>query len=131
LERAHEQRKSLDLASMKKKQKDYEKMQYYTLMRMKNKTKDSEAESEEWWEVLKEYFTKELEKNLAQHRANERIMRYKLEIYQKNFPNFICGSPTSTKVSSQDEKTKGGTSGTTQEEEVQTEESHDLRSGVV
>jgi hypothetical protein len=47
----------------------------------------------------KEYFTKELEKNLAQHKANERILRHKLEAYQKNFPNFICGSPTSIKVS--------------------------------
>jgi hypothetical protein len=37
-------------------------LQYYTLMRMKNKMK-------------------ELEKNLAQHRANERIIRYKLEAY--------------------------------------------------
>jgi hypothetical protein len=37
----------------------------------------------EWWEVAKEYFTKELENNLAQHRANERILRYKLEAYKK------------------------------------------------
>jgi hypothetical protein len=34
-------------------------------MRMKNKTKDSEVEFKEWWEVVKEYFTKEMEKNLA------------------------------------------------------------------
>jgi hypothetical protein len=27
--------------------------------------KDFEAKYEEWWEVTKEYFTKELEKNLA------------------------------------------------------------------
>jgi hypothetical protein len=44
---------------------------------MKNKMKDSETKSKEWWEVAKEYFIKELEKNLAQHRANERIMKYK------------------------------------------------------
>ncbi len=80
-------------------QKDYEQiLQYYTRTRTKNKMKDFEAKFEEWWEVAKEYFTKELEKNLAQHNANERIMRYKLEAYQKNFPIFICGSPTSTKV---------------------------------
>jgi hypothetical protein len=30
--------------------------------------KDFEAEFEEWWEVIKEYFTK-LEKNLVQHRV--------------------------------------------------------------
>jgi hypothetical protein len=47
-------------------------------MRMKNKMKDSEVESEEWWEVVEEYFTKELEKNLVQHRVDERIMKYKL-----------------------------------------------------
>jgi hypothetical protein len=67
-------------------------------MRMKNKMKDYEAKYEEWWEVVKEYFTKELERNLGQHRANERILKYKLETYQKNFPYFICDSLTSTRV---------------------------------
>jgi len=33
-------------------------------MRTKNKM-DFKIESKEWWEVAKEYFTKELEKNLA------------------------------------------------------------------
>jgi hypothetical protein len=61
--------------------------------------KDFEAKFEEWWEVAEEYFTKDLEKNLAQHRADERIMMYKLEAYQKNFLDFICGSLTSTEVS--------------------------------
>ncbi len=28
---------------------------------------------------------------MAQHRADERIMTYKLEAYQKNFPDFFCG----------------------------------------
>ncbi len=73
-------------------------LQYYTLMRTQNKMKHYEAKSKEWWEVAEEYFTKELEKNLAWHRVDERILRYKLEAYQKNFPNFICGSPISTKV---------------------------------
>jgi len=67
-------------------------------MKTKNKMKDFKAKFKEWWEVVKEYFTKELEKNMAQHIANERILRYKLETYQKNFPNFICGSPTSREV---------------------------------
>ncbi len=66
----------------------------YTMMRMKNKMKDSKAEFEGWWEVAKGYFTKELEKNLAQH--NERILRYKLEAYKKHFPKLICGNLTST-----------------------------------
>jgi len=34
-------------------------------MRIKNKMNDFDAEFEEWWEVEKEYFSKELEKNLA------------------------------------------------------------------
>ncbi len=55
-----------------------------TLMRTKNKVKDFKAKFEEWWEVAKEYFTK-LEKNLAQHKVDERIMRYKLGAYQKKF----------------------------------------------
>ncbi len=56
-------------------------LQYYTLMRTKNKMKDSEAKFEQWWEVAEEYFTKELEKNLAQHITNEKNLRYKLEAY--------------------------------------------------
>ncbi len=68
-------------------------------MRTKNKMKDSEAKFEEWWEVAKEYFTKELANNIVQHKANERILRYKLEAYQKNFLDFICGSPISIEVS--------------------------------
>jgi hypothetical protein len=79
-------------------------------MRTKNKMKDFEAKSEEWWEVEKEYFTKELEKNLG-HRTNERILRYKLEAYKKIISNFICGNPTRTKVLGQDEKIEAGPSG--------------------
>jgi hypothetical protein len=61
--------------------------------------KPSEAKSKEWWEVIEEYFTKELEKNLVQHKADEIFLRYKLEAYQKNFPNFIYGNPTSIELS--------------------------------
>ncbi len=70
-----------------------------------------EAKSKECWEVAKEYFAKELEKNLVQHRANERIWKYKLETYQKNFPNFMYGSPTNIEVSCQDEETKARPNG--------------------
>jgi hypothetical protein len=58
-------------------------------------------------------------------------MKYKLEAYQKNFPNFICGNPTSTKVSCQDEENEARPGGTTQEEEVQIEEPQDLISGTI
>jgi hypothetical protein len=34
-------------------------------MKTKYKMKDFEVKFEEWWEVAKEYFTKELEKSLA------------------------------------------------------------------
>jgi len=67
-------------------------------MRTKDKMKDFKVESKEWWEVVEEYFTKELENNIAQHKTNERILRYKLEAYQKKMLDFICGSPISTKV---------------------------------
>jgi len=76
---AQKQRKSLDLASIKKKLEDYEQLlQDYTLMRRKKKMKDSKVQSKEWWEVAKEYFTKELENNIAQHKVDERILRYKI-----------------------------------------------------
>jgi hypothetical protein len=58
-------------------------------------------------------------------------LKYKLEVYQKNFPNFIYGSPINTKVSEQNEKTKVGPCGTIQEEEVQIEEPQDLISGAI
>jgi hypothetical protein len=43
--------------------------------------KDSDAEFEEWWKVAEEYFAKELEKNLTQHIANEKMYK-KLKVYQ-------------------------------------------------
>jgi hypothetical protein len=77
-------------------------------MKIKNKMKDSKAESKEWWEVVEEYFTKELEKKLVQHKADEKILRYKLEAYQKNFLDFIYGSPTSKKVLGHNKEIKQG-----------------------
>jgi hypothetical protein len=63
---AQEQKKSLYLDNVKKKLEDYEHLlQDYTLMRTKKKMKDFEVESEEWWEVAEEYFTMELENNIA------------------------------------------------------------------
>jgi hypothetical protein len=49
-------------------------------------------------------FYKGVGKNLAQHRADERILKYKLEAYQKIFLDSICGNPTSTEVLGQDEE---------------------------
>jgi hypothetical protein len=91
-------------------------------MKTKNKMEPSTVESKEWCDITKEYFTKELEKNLVQHRANEFFLMYKLEAYQKNFPNFIYFNPTSIEVSGQDEETEVGPSGIVQEEEVQTKD---------
>jgi hypothetical protein len=54
-------------------------------MKTNNNMKDSNVEFEEWWEVVEEYFANELEKNLAQHRVDERILKYKLEVYHKKF----------------------------------------------
>jgi CHAD domain-containing protein len=67
-------------------------------MKTKNKMKESKAKSKEWWEVTKEYFLKELEKNMAQHRKNEKKLRYKLETYQKKNLDFIYYNPTSIKA---------------------------------
>jgi hypothetical protein len=38
---------------------------------------------------------------------------YKLKVYQKNFIDFVCGSPTSIETSGQDEENETGPSGTT------------------
>jgi hypothetical protein len=53
----------------------------YNISLTKNKMKDFDAESKECWEVVEEYFAKKLEKNMAQHRANERTYMYKLKVY--------------------------------------------------
>jgi hypothetical protein len=59
-------KKNLDLICGKKRLEDYDQMlQYYILMRIKSKMKDFDVESKEWWEVTKEYFSKELEKDLS------------------------------------------------------------------
>jgi hypothetical protein len=112
LETTNKQRKTLDLVGVKKRLEDYEQMlQYYFLMRIKNKMKDYNVESKEWWEVAEDYFAKELEKNLAQHRANEKSLKYKLEIYQKCFPEFVYESPTSIETLDQDEEIEAGPNG--------------------
>jgi hypothetical protein len=80
---------------------------------MNNKMKISKVEFEEWREVVEEYFTKKLVKNLAQHKVYERIIRYKLEACQMNFPDLICVNPINREVSNQDEETKARPSGTT------------------
>jgi hypothetical protein len=60
----------MDPTSVKKRLEDYEQMlKYYTLMKTKNKMKDSKVEYEEWWEVIEKYFAKGLEKILVQHRV--------------------------------------------------------------
>ncbi len=45
---------------------------------------DFDVEFKQWWEVAKE-----LEKNLVQHKIDEKNLKYKLEMYQRNFPNFV------------------------------------------
>jgi len=89
-------------------------------MKTNNKMKDSSEKFEEWWEVAEESFTKELGENVVQHKAAERILKYKLEAHQKKFPNFIYGSPISTEVSGHDEEIEVGPNGIAQKEEVQT-----------
>jgi hypothetical protein len=54
------------------------------------------------------------------------FLKYKLEAYQKNFLDFVCGKPTSIEALGQDEEIEAGPNGTIQEEEVQIEEPHDL-----
>jgi len=49
-----------------------------------------------WKEI---FYVKELGKNLVQHRADERILKYELEVYQKIFFDFINGSQISKEVS--------------------------------
>jgi len=98
-------------------------------MRMKNKMKDFEVKFEEWWEVVEEYFTKEMEKNLAQHKTDENILKYKLEAYQQNFPDFIYGNPTNIEASGHNERKEAGPNGIAQEKEVKTKEPQDLKSG--
>jgi hypothetical protein len=50
-----------------------------------------------------------------------------LEVYEKNFPDFVCGNSTSTKALDQDEKTKAGPSRITQKEEMQTKKPENLK----
>ncbi len=91
-------------------------------MRTNNKMKDYDVESKEWWDVVEEYFAKELGKNLAQHRIDERTMKYKLEVYQRNFLDFVYGSPISMQALGHDEETKARPNRIVQKEEVQIKE---------
>ncbi len=91
--------------------------------------KDSDAKFKEWWEVAQEYFAKELQKNLAHKRDDEGNLKYKWEIYQRNFLDFIYGSPTSIEALGQDEETKTGPNEIVSKEEVQTQEPQDFKGG--
>ncbi len=66
---------------------------------------------------------------MAQHKTDEKIMRYKLEAYQKKIPDFMSGNLTSIEILGRDEDIKLGPNGIAQKEEVQTEEPQDLKSG--
>jgi hypothetical protein len=90
---------------------------------------DFDAEFEEWWEVAEEYFSKKLEKNLARHRTDERKYRYKLEVYQRTFLDFVCESPTSIEALGQDEENEAEPNGMAQKEEVEVEEPQILKGG--
>jgi hypothetical protein len=59
-----------------------------------------------------------LEKNLIQHGVDEKTFKYKLEVYQNNFPNFVYDSPIIMEALGHDEETKAGPNEITQEEEV-------------
>jgi hypothetical protein len=72
---------------------------------------------------------KGVKKNLAQHGVDEKILRYNLEAYRMNFPNFICGNLISIEVSGH-EKTKSKAQWNNLREEVHIEEPHDLKSGI-
>ncbi len=70
--------------------------------------KDFEVKYEEWWEVTKEYFIKELVNNLVQHKVDERIPRYKLEVYQIKILDFILWQSNKYKgIGSGRKRTKG------------------------
>ncbi len=92
-------------------------LQYYIIMKTKNKMKDFDVKSKEWQEVAKE-----LKKNLAHHKIDKKILRYKLEVYQRNFLNFVYGSLISTKASSQNEEIETRPNEIAQKEEVHIEE---------
>ncbi len=92
-------------------------LQYYIIMKTKNKMKDFDVKSKEWQEVAKE-----LKKNLAHHKIDKKILRYKLEVYQRNFLNFVYGNLISTKASSQNEEIETRPNEIAQKEEVHIEE---------
>jgi hypothetical protein len=54
---------------------------------------------------------KRVGENFTQHGVHEKNLRYKLEIYQRNFPKFVYGNPTSIDTLSQDEEIEIGPNG--------------------
>ncbi len=62
-----------------------------------------------------------LKKNLTQHKVNERMYMYKLELYQRIFLDFVRGNPISIETSGQNEENEVRLNGIVQDEEVQIE----------
>ncbi len=99
---------------------------YYTLTRTKNKMKIFDAELMNGGRLQKNILPRSW-KRMAQHRVDKRNLRYKLEIYQNFFLDFVYGNPISRKTLSQDEEVEIGHSGIAQEEEMQMKEPQEFK----
>jgi ribosomal protein L32E len=69
-----------------------------------------------------------LEKNLVQHKTNERIMRYKLEVYEKKNSFHLWQSNKYRGIAPR-WRDKSRANGITQKKEIQIKESQDLKRG--
>ncbi len=52
------------------------------------------------------------EKSSFEHKADEKSFRYKLDVYQRNFINFVYGNRTSIKTLGQDDENETRPGGT-------------------
>ncbi len=59
---------------------------------------------------------------MARRKADERTYKYKLKVYQRNLPDYVCGILISIKTLGQYEENEARPNGITQKEKVQTKE---------
>ncbi len=84
---------------LKKQLEEYDDLVWcYSILHIKQQMDDFNAKPDEWWELAKLQFQKEMQKFFATHRRDEVVYRRHLFAFQKAFQDFIYRNPDSTRL---------------------------------
>jgi hypothetical protein len=85
-----ERNKDLDLAYVKNRLEKYDDLvQYYSILCTKQQMDDATMKPNDWWQLARVQFQKEMKKNSVAHRRDEATYRRHLFAFKKVFLDFI------------------------------------------